>query len=242
MSTKVLICIPTYNEAKNILEIVRRWDTVLSSYQNIEGEILIIDDNSPDKTADLVANQEISRVSILRRPKKEGLGPAYIAGYTWGLDRGFNLFVESDADGSHQPEEFPRLLDGVNGAQLCLGTRWMPGGAVINWPITRRLISRCGTLYAQKALRLPYKDLTGGYRIISREALEAIDITSITSKGYGFQIEMVMRAHDAGLAITQVPITFIERTAGESKMSRAIVFEALRQTTRWGVQRHINAR
>ncbi len=236
MST-YLLCIPTYNEAENILELLARLEA--QAIPNLS--ILVIDDGSPDGTADLVAGHS-NRISILRRSGKEGLGPAYKAGFAWGLDRKFDFFIEMDADGSHQPEELHRLIQASQSADLTLGTRWMAGGAVENWPPYRKAISRVGTWYAEWGLKLPYKDLTGGFRVLSRELLQKIDYNSIESIGYGFQIEIAMRAHDAGLRITEVPITFIERTKGRSKMSKAIVFEALKKTTGWAITRRLNRR
>jgi dolichol-phosphate mannosyltransferase len=236
MST-YLLCIPTYNEAENILDLLTR----LEAQQIPDLSILVIDDGSPDGTADLVAGHN-GQISILRRTRKEGLGPAYKAGFAWGLERKFDFFIEMDADGSHQPEELYRLIQTSQSADLALGTRWMAGGAVENWPAYRRAISRIGTWYAEWALKLPYKDLTGGFRVLSGELLQKIDYSSIESIGYGFQIEIVMRAHDAGLQITEVPITFIERTKGRSKMSKAIVFEALKKTTSWAITRRVNRR
>ena len=237
MST-YLLCIPTYNEAENILELLTRTLDL-----GIEGlEILVIDDSSPDGTAELVSKIQSPKIHILNRAKKEGLGPAYLAGFQWGLNRDFKYFIEMDADGSHQPEELPRLVDSTPGVDLVLGTRWMKGGKVENWPLYRRAISRMGTWYAEIALKLPYKDLTGGYRILSRKLLESIDLHEIETIGYGFQVEMAMRAHDCGLLVREVPITFIERTKGKSKMNRKIVLEALIRTTQWGFQRRFNRR
>ena len=234
----VLICIPTYNESENIIEILQRLEKAMTALSDsYRWQILVIDDNSPDGTAELVAKSNFSNVQILRREKKAGLGPAYLAGFSWGVDRNFDLFVECDADGSHQPEELVHLLRAASGSDLVIGTRWMPGGEVVNWPLSRRLISRIGTTYAQIVLRLPYKDLTGGYRVLTNNCLKKVDYLKVESLGYGFQIEMAMRAHDAGLSIAQVPITFIERTQGQSKMSKKIVLEALLQTTKWGLQR-----
>jgi len=241
MST-YLICIPTYNEAENIVGIIER-----TLATNIEGlSILVIDDGSPDGTARLV--EEVAekladpRIHLLRRNSKSGLGPAYLAAFDWALQRSYDYVIEMDADGSHQPEELSRLIEASHNADLVLGTRWMAGGRVENWPIYRRAISKVGTWYAEFALKVPYKDLTGGYRVLSRKLLESIDLRSIETLGYGFQIEIAMRAFDAGLRVVQVPITFIERTQGRSKMSRRIVFEALERTTIWGFQRRFNRR
>ena len=233
---KYLICIPTYNEAETIESIINRFNQLL--FTNYTVDILVIDDNSPDGTADIVDNLS-SRIPlyVLKREKKEGLAPAYLAGFTWGLERDYDYFVECDADGSHQPEEFRILVEKSYENDLVLGTRWMLGGKVVNWPLIRRLISRAGTFYAQKVLNLPYKDLTGGYRIYSRKALESIPFNTIATHGYGFQIEMAMRIHDNKMKIAEVPITFIERREGTSKMSKKIVVEALAQTTIWGFNR-----
>ena len=237
MST-YLLCIPTYNEAENILEVLTRTLDL-----GIEGlEILVIDDSSPDGTAELVSKLQNPAIHILNRREKQGLGPAYLAGFQWGLKREFEYFIEMDADGSHQPEELPRLIASTPGIDLVLGTRWMKGGKVENWPLYRRAISRMGTWYAEIALKLPYKDLTGGYRILSRKLLQSIDLHEIETIGYGFQVEMAMRAHDCGLLVREVPITFIERTKGKSKMNRKIVLEALIRTTQWGFQRWLNRR
>ncbi len=236
MST-YLLCIPTYNESENILDLLVRLGA--QAIPNLS--ILVIDDGSPDGTADLVGGHS-NEISILRRSRKEGLGPAYKAGFAWGLARDFDFLIEMDADGSHQPEELSRLIQAAHSADLVLGTRWMPGGAVENWPAYRKAISRIGTWYAEWGLKLPYKDLTGGFRVLTRDLLQKIDYDSIESIGYGFQIEIVMRAHDAGLRITEVPITFIERTKGRSKMSKAIVFEALQKTTRWAISRRLYRR
>ena len=237
MST-YLLCIPTYNEAENIVDILTR--VLALAIDDLE--VLVIDDASPDGTANLAAGIGSERIHILHRSKKEGLGPAYLAGFAWGLDRGFDYLIEMDADGSHQPEELPRLLAASRDADLVLGTRWIPGGRVVNWPLYRRAISRLGTFYAEISLKLPYKDLTGGYRVLSRKLLESIDLDDIQTLGYGFQIEIAMRAHDSGLVITEVPISFIDRTKGASKMNRAIVLEALVKTTRWGFTRWFNCR
>lgn len=241
MST-YLLCIPTYNEAENIVEILNR-----TLAQSITGlHILVIDDNSPDGTAALVEAHQSANISLLKREKKYGLGPAYIAGFRWGLDRNFDYFLEMDADGSHQPEELATLIANIEGVDLVLGTRWMPGGQVQNWPLYRRIISRIGTWYAEWALKLPYKDLTGGFRVISAYALRSIDLDQISTLGYGFQIEMAMRIYDLNSSsherIVERPITFIERTRGKSKMSKRIVWEALVMTTRWGFQRRLNRR
>lgn len=228
---------PTYNEALNIVEVISR---LRGSLPNVD--ILVVDDNSPDGTGDIADSLADDRLHVLHREKKGGLGPAYLAGFRWGFDRDYERFVEMDADGSHQPEELENLLNAADGADLVLGTRWMPGGSVINWPLSRRLISRFGTKYASLALGLSYRDLTSGFRVLSRPMIAAIFAEEITTIGYGFQIEIVRVANSHGLKIVEVPITFIERVAGSSKMSRKIVIEAWRKTTVWGFQRIINRR
>lgn len=237
MST-YLLCIPTYNESEMIGEILTR-----VAAQDISGmDILVIDDNSPDGTAAIVESLTLPRVHLLRRAKKEGLGPAYIAGFRWGLERDYTFFIEMDADGSHQPEELPRLIEASHHSDLVLGTRWMSGGKVVNWPLYRKALSRCGTWYAELALKMPYKDLTGGFRLYRSDLLRRINLERISTLGYGFQIEMALRCVESGARVNQVPVTFIERTRGSSKMTQKIVIEALVKTTQWGFQRWFNRR
>jgi len=237
VSSKTLVIVPTYNEVANITDVIQRLKFATSDV-----DILIVDDNSPDGTGAVADSLVDSRTHVLHRSEKGGLGPAYLAGFTWGHERGYEYFVEMDADGSHQPEEIARLLTAATGHDLVLGTRWMPGGSVINWPISRRLISRFGTRYASLALGLPYRDLTSGYRLLSRRLIEDIFTSQLTTIGYGFQIEIVRIASAHQRSIIEVPITFVERVAGSSKMSRKIVIEAWRKTTIWGLQRMVNRR
>jgi len=201
--------------------------------------LLVIDDNSPDGTAQLVETQGLDWVDVLKRPGKSGLGPSYIAGFRWGLDHGFEILIEMDADLSHQPEALSDLIEPVltGDADLTIGTRWMPGGRVVNWPLSRQLISRAGTSYARLALGLELRDVTSGYRAFHRRVLTAIDLNEVESQGYGFQIEMVLTTLRAGFTIKEVPITFVEREGGVSKMSKRIVIEALWKVTVWGAQR-----
>ena len=229
--------IPTYNEALNINDVIHR---LRSTTQEVD--ILIVDDNSPDGTGKIADSLSDSHTFVLHRSEKGGLGPAYLAGFKWGYDRGYNQFIEMDADGSHQPEEVTRLLMANMDSDLVLGTRWMPGGSVINWPLIRRLISKSGTKYASWTLGLKYRDLTSGYRRLSRRLIEDIFSANITTLGYGFQIEIVRVAARNNRAIEEVPITFIERVAGSSKMSKKIVFEAWIKTTLWGFQRIVYRR
>lgn len=233
---RVLVVIPTYNEAANIELIVGR---LLNAVP--EANVLVVDDASPDgtgKLADVMAERD-HRVNVLHRKAKNGLGAAYIEGFTWGLDEGYDVLVEMDADGSHAPEQLPRLLEAVAHADLVLGSRWVPGGAVVNWPKSRELISRGGSLYSRMALGLSICDITGGYRAFRRATLEGIDYASVASQGYCFQVDLANRAVRAGFRVVEVPITFAERERGESKMSPEIVREALMRVTQWGAQRRL---
>ncbi len=228
-----LVVIPTFNEAENI-ELVL--DRVRASVP--DADVLVVDDGSPDATgelADKVAAHD-PHVHVLHRQAKAGLGAAYLAGFGWGLDRGYDVFVEMDADGSHLPEQLPRLLDALPAADLVLGARWVPGGRVVNWPRRRELLSRGGNLYARLALGLPLHDATGGFRAFRRATLEGIDLSSVRSQGYCFQVDLARRAVAGGFRVVEVPITFVEREYGESKMTGDIVREALVNVSRWGVE------
>ena len=239
----VLAIIPTYNESDNIIELLSRLDEVrkvLSSSYKID--VLIVDDNSPDNTADIAKSSQINNLSVLSRVKKSGLGPAYLAGLNLGLKGDYQYFVQMDADLSHMPEQLEKLLIVASSNSLVIGTRWMPGGSVVNWPFHRRFISKLGTKYASIILNLDYKDLTSGYRVLPRQLLDALDLSSIKAKGYGFQIEIARKAHDAGFEIKQVPITFIERENGRSKMGAKIVWEAWFKVSIWGFKRAISRR
>ena len=237
---KFAILIPTYNEATTILELLTSL-TQLRHGGAYEFDVLVIDDNSPDATADLVDNCGLPWVRILKRSKKDGLGNAYRAGFTQILkDRSYDQIITMDADGSHRVEDLPAMFAAAGcGRSIVLGTRWIPGGSVVNWPKSRQLLSRSGTRYASIALGIDLADLTGGFRIYSRELLESLNLSQMTATGYCFQIEMALASHLAGARATQVPITFVERINGVSKMSKAIVIEALLQTTRWGVTRRL---
>ncbi|WP_426569856.1 polyprenol monophosphomannose synthase [Streptomyces canus] len=229
---KALVIIPTYNEAENIKAIVGRVRKAVP-----EAHVLVADDNSPDgtgKLADELAAED-DQVRVLHRKGKEGLGAAYLAGFRWGLDNGYGVLIEMDADGSHQPEELPRLLTALKGADLVLGSRWVPGGRVVNWPKSREIISRGGSLYSRLALDLPLRDITGGYRAFRRETLEGLGLDEVASQGYCFQVDLARRAVKAGFHVVEVPITFVERELGDSKMSRDILVEALWRVTAWGV-------
>jgi dolichol-phosphate mannosyltransferase len=237
---KYVILIPTYNEASSIVELLTSLSTLRGS-ERYQFDVLVIDDNSPDGTADVVDNCGLSWVRILKRQKKDGLGNAYRAGFFQVLgEKKYDQIVTMDADGSHRVEDLPAMFEAAqSGRSIVLGTRWIPGGSVVNWPKSRQLLSRSGTRYAALALGIDLADLTGGFRIYSRELLEALNLTQMTATGYCFQIEMALASHLAGARSTQVPITFVERINGVSKMSRAIVVEALIQTTRWGVTRRL---
>jgi dolichol-phosphate mannosyltransferase len=230
---RVLVVIPTYNERDNVEAIVERVTASVA-----EAHVLIVDDHSPDgtgKIADEIAAAD-PRVHVLHRTAKAGLGGAYIAGFGWGLERGYDVLVEMDADGSHAPEQLTRLLDALRDADLVIGSRWVPGGTVVNWPKSRELLSRGGNLYTRVALGIDLRDATGGYRAYRRGVLEEIDYRSVVSEGYCFQVDLAWRAARGGFRVVEVPITFAERERGESKMSGAIVREALWRVTQWGVQ------
>ena len=234
----VLILIPTYNEARNIVDLLNRLNAVrISLSKEFTIDLLIIDDNSPDKTAQIAQSLDVVRLTILMRDNKTGLGPAYLAGFKQGLTGEYDYFVEMDADLSHQPEQLSDLLHAADEMTLVIGTRWIPGGSVVNWPIGRKLISRLGTWYASFILKLPYQDLTSGYRVLPRELIEKLNFNEIQTKGYGFQIEIALKAVDSGFQIKQVPITFIERENGQSKMSLWIILEALITVNRYGFER-----
>jgi dolichol-phosphate mannosyltransferase len=230
---RVLVVIPTYNEAENLPLIVDRLRRAVPA-----AETLVVDDNSPDGTgavADGLAAAD-PQVHVLHRTGKQGLGAAYVAGFGWARDQGYDAVVEMDADGSHAPEELPRLLDALRTADVVLGSRWVDGGTVRNWPAHRLLLSRGGNLYTRLALGMPVRDATGGYRAYRMPALEKMEIGSVASQGYCFQVDLAWRAHRLGLRVAEVPITFAERERGASKMSSAIVGEAMWRVAVWGVR------
>jgi dolichol-phosphate mannosyltransferase len=230
---RVLVVVPTYDEALTLARTIRRLRRAVP-----DADALVVDDNSPDGTgaiADALAEGD-PQVHVLHRPAKQGLGRAYIAGFGWALDRDYDVIVEMDADGSHDPEQLPRLLDALLEADLVLGSRWVDGGAVHNWPAFRRALSRGGNVYARLMLDLPLRDATGGFRAFRRSALDKLDLADVASAGYCFQVDLARRAVRAGMRVVEVPIDFVERQHGRSKMSRAIVAEALWRVTVWGVQ------
>ncbi len=230
---KILVIIPTYNEIENVGRITARVRAAVP-----EAHILIADDNSPDGTgqaADALAAED-PNLQVLHRKGKEGLGAAYLAGFRWGIDRGYDVLVEMDADGSHQPEQLPRLLTALRGADLVLGSRWVPGGEVVNWPKRRELLSRGGSTYSRLMLQVPIRDVTGGYRAFRKETLLGLGMSQVASQGYCFQVDLAWRTVRAGFKVAEVPITFVEREFGASKMSGNIVGEALKLVTTWGVK------
>ncbi len=229
---KTLVILPTYNERQNLAGAIA---AIFAHCPTVE--ILVVDDSSPDGTGELAANLASAdrRIHLLRREAKQGLGRAYLAGFDWGLDNQFELMVEMDADFSHRAEDLPRLLSVAPDADLVLGSRWVRGGAVVNWPLQRLLLSRLGNLYARIMLKSKIKDLTAGFRVIRATALHHIDLSRIAAQGYSFQVELAWRFEKAGLKVIEVPITFVERENGVSKMSSAIVREALWLITRWGI-------
>lgn len=231
---QALVITPTYNERDSIGQAVSR----LFAAAGDRVDLLVIDDGSPDGTAELVRELATGphEIHLLQRPGKLGLGTAYITGFRWALERGYRAVVEMDADLSHDPGDVPRLLDALEHADLAIGSRYVPGGAVKNWGRGRQLLSRAGNSYARAWLGFPVHDATAGFRAYRTELLRQLDLDSITSEGYGFQIEMTRRVYKHGGRIVEVPITFVERVAGHSKMSKAIVAEALMSVTRWGMK------
>lgn len=230
---RVLVCVPTYDEAENVAWIVGRVRAAVP-----EADVLIADDSSPDGTGDIADALAAAdpRVHVLHRAGKEGLGAAYIAAFAWAREHGYDVAVEMDADGSHQPEELPRLLAALRTADVVLGSRWVPGGEVRNWPMSRRLLSQGGNTYTRLALGVPLRDATGGYRAYRMAVLGALPLGEVASQGYCFQVDLAWQAWRAGFRIVEVPITFVERERGQSKMSRVIVAEALWRVTWWAVR------
>lgn len=230
---RVLVIVPTFNEVENIAIIVGRVRAAVP-----EVDILIADDNSPDGTgalADRMAAED-GHIHVLHRAGKQGLGAAYVAGFGWAADHDYDAVVEMDADGSHAPEELPTLLDALGDADVVLGSRWVQGGSVVNWPLHRLLLSRGGNLYTRMMLGIPVHDATGGYRAYRMPVLQKIDVAAVASQGYCFQVDLAWRAYQAGFRVVEVPIRFAERERGVSKMSSSIVREALWRVTVWGVR------
>jgi dolichol-phosphate mannosyltransferase len=233
---RVLVVIPTFQEADNLEGIVARVRAAVPA-----ADVLVVDDASPDGTgelADKIAETD-PQVHVLHRLGKQGLGVAYLDGFGWALESGYDVLVQMDADGSHQPEQLPDLLAALSSADLVLGSRWVPGGQVRNWPVTRKALSRGGNAFTRLALGLPLRDATGGYRVFRRTTLEGLDLATVASQGYCFQVDLARRAASAGFAVVEVPITFVERTLGRSKMDRGIVAEALWRVSLWGLRRRV---
>ncbi len=237
---QALVIVPTYNERDNIGEVVRRlFDAAGDSV-----DLLIVDDGSPDGTSDLV--RELSQgphgIHLIERSGKQGLGTAYIAGFKWAIEHGYSAVIEMDADLSHDPADVPRLLEALVPADLAIGSRYVPGGGVENWSKVRQMLSASGNLYARLWLGFPVRDATSGFRAYRLSMLAEQDLDTVRSEGYAFQIEMTRRIYKAGGRIVEVPIIFVERVAGRSKMSKKIVVEALTQVTRWGINDRFRSR
>jgi dolichol-phosphate mannosyltransferase len=234
----VLVVLPTYNESENIDHVLRRIRSALPA-----ATVLVVDDGSPDGTADLaeLISKELGEIEILRRSEKSGLGSAYRAGFGWGLERGFDAFVEMDADLQHEPEALPDLVAPLeHGHGVVIGSRYVKGGSIPDWAWHRRLLSRGGNVYASALLGLGVTDSTAGFRAYSAQVLETIDLEQVKAEGYGFQIEMTYQAIQAGASVVEIPIRFSDRAEGDSKMSMAIVVEALGLVTWWGAQRLVH--
>lgn len=229
---RVAVLIPTYNEADTLVTIV---DRVRASAP--AADVVVLDDNSPDGTgaiAEELAKND-SHVFVVHRERKEGLGAAYLHGFRWALERGYDAIVEIDADGSHPAERLPTMLAAAESADVVIGSRYVAGGRVVNWPIQRKVLSMGGNLYVKALLGMPVRDATAGYRVYRADALRRLGLSDVASQGYCFQTDLTLRAVRAGMTIVEVPITFTEREIGQSKMSRAIMTESLQKITRWGL-------
>lgn len=234
---KVVICIPTYNERESLPGLLDRTRAAVP-----DADVLVIDDNSPDGTGALADDraQRDPQIHVMHRTAKEGLGRAYLAGFEWAIERGYSHVCEMDADGSHRPEQLVDLLaraDAWDKPELVIGSRWTDGGEVVNWPKHRELLSRAGNLYIKIWLNLPAKDATAGFRVYRADALKRLDFAAVESKGYFFQVDMTLKMTDMGARIAEVPISFVEREAGASKMSGNIVQEAFLRATKLGIER-----
>ena len=232
LSANSLLLIPTYNEALNIRTLINE---IRSTFPELQ--ILVIDDNSSDGTAEIIKQLIVNdnKIGLLSRPEKTGLGNAYRAGFAWGLERNFEYFIEMDADHSHRVSDLEKLLEQAGKYDLTIGSRWIKGGEIIGWAKHREILSRFGSGYSRILLGLKVRDCTSGFRVFSKKAIKSIDFQNIQSNGYGFQVETLYRVHEAGLSVGEVPITFVERREGVSKMHSGIVFEAMWNVTKWGV-------
>ncbi|HVW44358.1 MAG TPA: polyprenol monophosphomannose synthase [Amycolatopsis sp.] len=229
----VLVVIPTYNERENLAPILRRLHDALPNVH-----ALVVDDGSPDGTGELADKlaADDKRVQVMHRTEKAGLGAAYVAGFRWGLERDYATIVEMDADGSHAPEDLPRMLEALTDSDLVLGSRYVPGGSVVNWPLRREILSRAANVYSRLALGWKINEYTAGFRAYRREVLEKLPLGEIASRGYCFQIDLAWRTLQAGYDVVQVPITFTERELGESKMSGSVIREAMLRVGIWGAR------
>ena len=230
---RIVMVVPTYNEVDNLRWVVGRVRTCVP-----RADVLVVDDQSPDGTGDLADRlaAEDPQVSVLHRTRREGLGAAYLHGFRVALGRGYDVIGEMDADGSHQPEQLPLLLEALEDADLVLGSRWVPGGSVVNWPWSRQALSRSGNTYTRLLLGIPVRDATGGFRLFRRTTLEAISLHEVESVGYCFQADLAWRTVAAGLRVHEVPIEFVERVRGQSKMSPRVAAESLVRITAWGLR------
>lgn len=231
---KVLVVLPTLDEAPTIVEVLARTRAALP-----EASVLVVDDGSADGTADLAekAGLEIGSVEVLRRDTKRGLGDAYKVGFAWGLERGYDVLVEMDSDLSHDPDTLPQLIAALDDHDLVIGSRYVPGGSIPDWGLARRLLSRGGNIYSSRLLGVEVHDMTAGFRAYRASLLRSLHLDAVRADGYGFQVEMTYRAANAGARIGEVPICFVDRRTGQSKMSTGIVVEALLLVTRWGALR-----
>jgi dolichol-phosphate mannosyltransferase len=237
---RVIIVMPTYNERQNLETMAGR---IRSATPDVD--LLVVDDNSPDGTGDLADKlaETDQHVHVMHRTEKAGLGRAYIAGFNWALERGYDLIIEMDADGSHRPEDLPRLLEAAHaGADAVIGSRYVPGGTVVNWPKNREILSKGANIYVRMMLGTGLRDATGGYRVYRASTLQKIDLNNVESAGYSFQVDLTLRVLQAGLKITEVPITFVERELGASKMSNAVIRESFFRVAQWGVSAWLHGR
>ncbi len=236
---QVAVVVPTYNERDNIEPIVSRIRSAVP-----EAHVLVVDDNSPDGTGEIADKLAASdpRVHVLHRAGKSGLGTAYIAGFTWGLDNGYGVLVEHDADGSHDPADLPKMLAALQSADLVIGSRYVPGGTVVNWPRSREILSRGANVYVRMMLGIGVHDATAGFRAYRAGTLRAIGLDQVDSQGYCFQVDLTLRTAERGFVIAEVPITFTERARGASKMSKAVIGEALWRVAQWGIAGRLGKR